>query len=84
MRVTVNAWKCEVSGCGHVWLGEDGEKPPARCARCKSRQWNSSAIPRGPFGVRLRTREQVEQSLQRRAERRREATGERPLARLAR
>jgi hypothetical protein len=84
MQVMTAAWKCEVPGCGHVWLGEAGEKPPRRCARCKSRQWNASAIPRGPFGVRLRTKEQVDAQLQRRAERRQAIAEERVFARLRR
>ena len=77
MQVMTAAWKCEVPGCGHVWLGEAGEKPPRRCSKCKSRQWNASAAPRGPFNIRLRTREQVDAMLERRAARRAAAEEER-------
>jgi hypothetical protein len=49
MLIKVDAWKCEAVGdsgkpCGHVWLVKDVLKPPRWCAKCRSRQWNSTAV----------------------------------------
>jgi hypothetical protein len=32
------AWRCDL--CGHVWLAR-GPRPPALCARCRKRRWNT-------------------------------------------
>jgi predicted Zn-ribbon and HTH transcriptional regulator len=39
-RVQIWAWKCE--RCGHVWppRGDDKEKPPVTCPKCKNPYWN--------------------------------------------
>jgi uncharacterized membrane protein len=79
---TVTALDCTCESCSHRWRAA-GTKPPSRCPACHSRQWNASAIPRGPFGSRLRTKEQIDAMLQRRAKRR-EAAEERDKVRVAR
>jgi hypothetical protein len=38
MKITHDAWKCEI--CGHKWLAFDSV-PPEKCAKCKSRKWNN-------------------------------------------
>lgn len=35
----VSAWRCDKAACGHVWYTGE-EEAPARCAKCKSRNWN--------------------------------------------
>jgi hypothetical protein len=48
MELIVDAWKCDIDECGHVWL-KRSEVPPTHCAKCKSRSWNndSEVKPKG-------------------------------------
>ena len=81
-NVVITVLECICESCADRWRAA-GTEPPSRCPACHSRTWNASAAPRGPFNIRLRTREQVDAMLQRRAKRR-EATEEREQVRLAR
>lgn len=45
MKITGDLWKCEITKCGHLWIAYDN-KPPEKCAKCKSRKWNASGVDR--------------------------------------
>jgi hypothetical protein len=64
--VVITALDCTCENCSHRWRAA-GTKPPSRCPACHARTWNKSAVRTGPFGSRLRTREQVDAMLERRA-----------------
>jgi len=41
--ITVKAWACKCERCAHKWTAAS-KKPPARCAACKSPNWNRPPI----------------------------------------
>lgn len=40
-KILKAAWKCKCERCFFEWVS-DNEKPPIRCARCKSMYWEKS------------------------------------------
>lgn len=48
IRITVEAWKCEI--CGHWWPAE-GDIAPPRCAGCRSRRWHNGSASPAPVGT---------------------------------
>lgn len=39
----VSAWVCDFTNCGHSWLAKT---QPARCAKCKRKNWNKYKVPK--------------------------------------
>lgn len=43
---TAEVWRCE--RCGHRWLVADRKKKPTWCAKCRSRNWDTTAVEVAP------------------------------------